>query len=364
MNLGDLTLTEIEQGWHETDAAYICNTCDATFAKDQVFPEDDKFYPAATMIRHHLAAAHPNSVATLIQNDTKYNTLTAKQRDLLLAFVQGQKDAAIAEEMGIAAATVRHQKFTFREKAKQAKLYLAIYEQVFNQPATADQLVTLPDQKGQEDDRFNITTAEYDQLVTKYFTSTTPLKLARWPKHQKAILAVLKRISLTLPATQHLTEQALTAKLKPIYADYPLLRRYLIDYGFLSRTASGSDYWRNPNDKESHMNHKEITQNYKAAPTFYGVIQIKNKQNGKTFIDVARNIHNLWGYYQTNLNGNFYHDTALQADWNDLGADAFTYSVLWKADVAEVDNLRQALKDLKAKWLEKCQPAYNQSERT
>ncbi|KRL95880.1 GIY-YIG nuclease family protein [Levilactobacillus hammesii] len=108
------------------------------------------------------------------------------------------------------------------------------------------------------------------------------------------------------------------------------------------------------------MNRKELMQQYKAAPTFYGVIEIKNDQNGKTFIDVARNVHNRWGYYQTNLNGNFYHDTDLQADWNRLGAAAFSYRVLWKADTSETDNLRQALKDLKVEWLEKCHPAYNQ----
>ncbi|WP_225417968.1 DUF2087 domain-containing protein [Levilactobacillus huananensis] len=364
MNLADLTVTEIEQGWHETAEAYICNTCKAMFAKDQVFPEDTKFYPAATMIQRHLAANHPNAVTDLIQIDNKYNTLTTKQRDLLLAFAQGHKDAAVAEEMGVAAATVRHQKFTFREKAKQARLYLAIYDQVFNQPAPVDHLVTFPDQPGQKDDRFTMTTAEYDELVAKYFTSITPLTLTRWPRHQKAILAILKRVSESLPMTQHLSEMELTAKLKPIYADFPLLRRYLVDYGFLKRTASGSEYWRNFDNKELQMNRKEIIQNYKAAPTYYGVIQIKNNQNGKTFIDVARNIHNRWGYYQTNLNGNFYHDTALQADWNALGAEAFTYSVLWKADTADVDNLRQTLKELKAKWLDKCQPAYNQSERT
>lgn len=108
------------------------------------------------------------------------------------------------------------------------------------------------------------------------------------------------------------------------------------------------------------MNRKELIQQYKATPTFYGVIEIKNEQNGKTFIDVARNVHNRWGYYQTNLNENFYHDTDLQADWNALGASAFSYRVLLKADTSETDNLRQALKDLKAEWLEKCHPAYNQ----
>lgn len=107
------------------------------------------------------------------------------------------------------------------------------------------------------------------------------------------------------------------------------------------------------------MNKKELIQQYKATPTFYGVIQIKNNLTGETFIDVARNLHNRWGYYQTNLNGNFYHDTPLQDDWNRLGADNFSYAVLYKKDTADVDNLRQTLKDLKADWLEKCHPTYN-----
>ncbi|WP_125763271.1 MULTISPECIES: GIY-YIG nuclease family protein [Levilactobacillus] len=108
------------------------------------------------------------------------------------------------------------------------------------------------------------------------------------------------------------------------------------------------------------MNKKDLIQQYKATPTFYGVIQIKNDQTGQTFIDVAPNLHNRWGYYQTNLNGNFYHDTPLQEDWNALGADQFSYSVLWKKDATDVDHLRQKLRDLKAEWLDKLHPAYNQ----
>ena len=107
------------------------------------------------------------------------------------------------------------------------------------------------------------------------------------------------------------------------------------------------------------MNRKELLQQYKATPTFYGVIEIKNNENGQTFIDVVPNIHNRWGYYQTNLNGHFYHDTDLQRDWDDLGAAAFSYQVLWKQDTSEVLNLRQAMKDVKAKWLTLKQPSYN-----
>lgn len=249
MALTDLTLTELEQGWHQTETAFVCNYCEATFETTQVFPVADKFYPAAEMIRQHLATAHPNAVADLIHTPSKYNTLTAKQQALLVAFASGSKDAEIAREMGVAAATIRHQKFTFREKAKQAKLYLAMYDRVFTQPTTADALVTLPEQVAPEDDRFALTTTEYHQALAKYFSTMNPLRLQRWPKKQKAILAVLRAVAATIPSDQRFTESALTTHLKPIYADYPLLRRYLVDYGFLKRTTSGSAYWRNPDYK-------------------------------------------------------------------------------------------------------------------
>ena len=249
MALTDLTLTELEQGWHQTETAFVCNYCEATFETTQVFPIADKFYPAAEMIRQHLATAHPNAVADLIHTPSKYNPLTAKQQALLVAFASGNKDAEIAREMGVAAATIRHQKFTFREKAKRAKLYLAIYDQVFDQPAAEDALIALPEQGGSEDDRFALTASEYQQMLAKYFTSTNPLRLQRWPKKQKPILAVLRAVAATIPGDQRFTESALTARLKPIYADYPLLRRYLVDYGFLKRTTSGRAYWRNPDYK-------------------------------------------------------------------------------------------------------------------
>ncbi|MCF7522327.1 DUF2087 domain-containing protein [Levilactobacillus brevis] len=61
---------------------------------------------------------------------------------------------------------------------------------------------------------------------------------------------VLKQVVAVLPADQHFDEATLTQYLKPIYTDVPHLRRYLLDYNFLKRTADGRDYWRNPNYKE------------------------------------------------------------------------------------------------------------------
>lgn len=44
------------------------------------------------------------------------------------------------------------------------------------------------------------------------------------------------------------TEKEVNALLKAwsAYEDYVMLRRELVDYGFLCRTANGASYWRNP----------------------------------------------------------------------------------------------------------------------
>ncbi|WP_203640980.1 DUF2087 domain-containing protein [Levilactobacillus andaensis] len=246
MTQSDLTLTELKQGWHQTPTAFICNTCQATFATDEVFAANDKFYPADQMIRRHVRAEHPHRVTDLINDDSKYNTLTAKQRDLLEAFHSGLKDADIAKQNQVAAATVRHQKFTFREKAKQARLYLAIYDNVFDHPnAPEDQLLTVPEQPGSLDDRFIITQAEYQQNLKRYLTTSgVGIQLKRWPKKQKAVVAILSRIIQEIPHDQHFTEAEITAILKPIFADHAILRRSLIEYGYLDRTTDGTDYWR------------------------------------------------------------------------------------------------------------------------
>ena len=101
---------------------------------------------------------------------------------------------------------------------------------------------------------------------------------------------------------------------------------------------------------------KELMQAYKAAPTYYGVIQITNRQNGKIFIDTVPNIKNRWFFYQTNLNKNFYRNTPLQRDWNELGSDQFSFQILWKKENDDVMNMHDELKQLKREWLLKLQP--------
>jgi len=109
---------------------------------------------------------------------------------------------------------------------------------------------------------------------------------------------------------------------------------------------------------------KQAIRDYKLQSTYYGVIQIKHIPDGKIWIDVVPNIKNRWTFYQLNLNRHFYINSPLQAAWDQDGADAFEFEVLWQHKADDVENMRQTLKALKAEWLEKLKPfderGYNQ----
>jgi len=235
MDLTQLSVTDLIQGWHATTSAQCCNYCDANWPLET---------PTAD-VQQHLNVVHGGNQTQLIHLNSRYNTLTAKQQNLLTAFATGIKDAELANQFQVAAATIRHQKFTFREKAKQAKLYLAIYQTVFDQVNVTNDLIEPPAQNGPVDDRFMITEDEAATTLQQYFDfEQSPLQLKRWPKKQKVILIILTRIIDEIPNEQRLSETELNDYLRPIYFDYTTVRRYLIDYGFLKRTADGRQYWR------------------------------------------------------------------------------------------------------------------------
>lgn len=101
---------------------------------------------------------------------------------------------------------------------------------------------------------------------------------------------------------------------------------------------------------------KEMIREYKEQPIYYGVIQIKNKENGKIFIETVPNTKNRWHVYQLSLDSHFYAGSPLQKEWDEYGADAFEFEVLWQKKNDDVVNMKHELKELKKEWLEKLQP--------
>lgn len=248
MDYGTLTIEDIRRGYRfdEAERAYVCNYCGRRFPRGQVFPMGDRFYTPEYAAREHIAAEHDGALKKLIEGGAKYNTFTDTQKELLGLFGQGLSDNEIAAKLGIKASTVRHQKFTFREKAKQAKYYLAVYDEVFGEgdgERTADDIVDIPNTATMMDDRYVITEKERERILRSEFESMQPLRLRHYPLKAKKQVVVLSEVAKLFEFGRKYTESETREMLGSVYEDYSMLRRYLVDYGFMGRTKDGSEYW-------------------------------------------------------------------------------------------------------------------------
>lgn len=246
MDYGRLTLSEIKKGYRfdkETDA-FICNYCEKAFQMGQVFSMGGNFYVPEHAAVKHIEVEHGGNFTHLINSDTKYNTLTDNQKELLSLFYFGMSDSEIAKKLGVSASTIRHQKFTFREKAKQSKLYLAVFENVFEDRTTNEEaIVAIHDHAIYYDDRYVITEQEKAHVLATFFESMKPLKLKVFSPKEKNKVVILAKIAEQFALGRNYTEKEVNQILKPVYDDYITIRRYLIMYGFMDRTKDGSSYW-------------------------------------------------------------------------------------------------------------------------
>lgn len=246
MDYSSLTLSEIKNGYRfdRDKDAYICNYCDKAFNKGQVFSIGGNFYMPEYAIVSHIEIEHEGNTMRLINSETKYNTLTDNQKELLSLFYSGMSDSEIAKKLGVSVSTIRHQKFTFREKAKQYKLYLAVFENVFaDRKANEETIVPIHNNAMYYDDRYVITEQEKAHILTTFFESLEPLKLTLFSPKEKNKVIILEKIAEQFESGRNYTEKEINRVLKSIYEDYTTLRRFLIMYGFMDRTKDGSSYW-------------------------------------------------------------------------------------------------------------------------
>jgi Trp operon repressor len=246
MNFDELNIEEIKTGYTHDSATgqYRCLHCNAIFEAGEIYPRDGRFFEAYRAIRIHIEQDHSNLFTQLLTSESKYNTLTEKQKELFALLQEGFTDQTIATKLGISASTVRHQKFSFREKAKQAKLYLAIYELATEKPGTdKDNILSIHEGAKMVDDRYITTQEESDKIIASVFDSLSPLKLKIFSAKEKKKIVTLRKIIEEFEKGKIYPEKEVNTILKSIYDDYPTLRRYLIEYGFMDRSKDCKEYW-------------------------------------------------------------------------------------------------------------------------
>jgi hypothetical protein len=235
------SLEELKSGYIQEKDSFICLLCGERIEKGIVYPYENKLYEAERYMRIHIENTHQSVFEYLLGMDKKLTGLTEHQMNLLALFYQGKSDKEIQKDLGIgSASTIRHHRFALKEKERQAKTFLALMELLKEKDEYAPAFVPVHKTATMLDERYNITQDEQEQIVKKYFAEG---KLTKFPKREKQKLVVLREISTHLETNYQYDEHALNQILRGFYEDYVLIRRYLVDYGFLDRKSDGSSYW-------------------------------------------------------------------------------------------------------------------------
>ncbi|MED3789600.1 DUF2087 domain-containing protein [Peribacillus frigoritolerans] len=235
---------ELKQGYIEGENQYVCLLCGYEVEKGIVYPKDGVLYEAKRYMRIHIEHAHSSVFEYLIDLDKKLTGLTDHQNRLLRLFYQGKNDAEVQEEMGIGSpSTIRNHRFVLKEKERQAKLFLAMMELLKDKDEHAPAFIPLHQKARMVDDRYNVTEDEKVTVLKKYFPKGSQDALKSFPPKEKQRLIILQEIMNRFENERKYEEKEINQILGAIYHDHVLLRRYLIEYGFLDRKPDGSQYW-------------------------------------------------------------------------------------------------------------------------
>ncbi|TCS93299.1 hypothetical protein EDD58_108127 [Hazenella coriacea] len=234
-------MEELKSGYIQERDSFTCLLCGEKIEKGMVYPYENRFYEAERFMRIHIERTHQSVFDYLLGMDKKLTGLTEHQKSLLALFYRGKNDKEIQEALGIGStSTIRHHRFALKEKERQAKTFLAMMELLKEKDDHAPAFVPVHKTATMVDERYNMTEGEQEGIIKQYFSEGS---LTKFPPKEKQRLVILREISKALQADYHYDERELNQILKSYYEDYALIRRYLIEYGFLDRKPDGSMYW-------------------------------------------------------------------------------------------------------------------------
>lgn len=233
-------LDVLKKGFEETETHYACIFCQQQFLKGEIFPVADRFFTAEKKMEMHIAEVHQSVFHGLIELDKKYTGLSDVQVELLKLFYDGLDDKEVVKKSSAnSVSTIRQHRFKLREKERQAKVFLAIMENLQKD----ETYVEMHKGATQVDERYAITEEEKEKVLSTYFKDGRDGGIETIPSKEKRKIIILQHIMGRFDANKQYVEKEINAVLKGVHEDYVSLRRYLIEYGFLNRNTDGSLYW-------------------------------------------------------------------------------------------------------------------------
>ena len=362
--LAQASVDDLKRGYvfDVTQDRFLCLCCGFKTEPGQIYRSADAYYDAEKFIRIHIDTEHGSALQILLQLDKRWTGLTELQTQLINLFAGGVSDQEIANQLGTGSvSTIRNHRFLLREKLKQAKCFLAIGElmEELSQTKSTVPMAKIP----------ATVSAEEQKIIATYFPQGIDGPLTTYPGREKRRLIILRQLTERFVPHRAYSEKEVNAILSSAYEDHVLLRRQLIDYGFLSRRPDGSEYRRCNTMEEPTRNTEEedimdperkkaLLREYKETPLPMGVFQIKNNVTGKLLLLKALNLPGIINRHQLELRRGMHRNRQLQQDWNQYGESAFSFDILDSLKPEEYlpEYYPTALNDLFDVWLEKLQP--------
>ena len=245
----NMDIKDLKRGFvkDEVKSAFICNICGEQFAEGEIFKIGERYFSACVAAYLHIKNTHGSMSDILSEGGKNETGLSDSLSEVIRLMSVCKNDREIADYMGTSASTVRHQKFVLRQKVRQAKRLISLYELANeNSAAKSAEDTPVPIHKNAKmvDERYNITEAERDKILQSVFESLEPLRLRVFSAKEKKKLVALTKISECFQEGRIYTEKEVNTVLNEVYNDYVTVRRYLIEYGFLDRKPDGSEYWK------------------------------------------------------------------------------------------------------------------------
>lgn len=97
---------------------------------------------------------------------------------------------------------------------------------------------------------YEITEDEFKSFVDVYVEKYHPLKFREIPAKEKRKYIILCMVIHSFDVDTFYHEKEVNQILKPMVDDYVMIRRYLVDYGFMKRTDDGKSYWLNKDPQD------------------------------------------------------------------------------------------------------------------
>lgn len=226
----------------ETRQCFTCIQCEKSFPFGYIYEVEGQLMDARKRALVHVEKRHGGMFHSLISLGKEVTGISEVQKSVLESLYAGESDAVIAGKLGgKSESTVRNHRFKLKRRKTEAKLFLSIMNLLEKQEAVPmeEKIVQFHDNIPIKDDRIVITEREESSTIAKYFDGDL---LRSFPKKQKIKLIILKKIALQFKQGVDYSELQVNEILMPIFPDYVEIRRYLIDYAFLTRNSDGSIY--------------------------------------------------------------------------------------------------------------------------